>query len=136
VAGEKRRRNWLPEESSAGMFENEEPWTFVKPVPGVLTVFPGDIMQFLTGGALLSTPHKVRLAARERYAMAYFHEPSFNTCVRPLGRTTGDENIYYGSHFTSMFMRCYPDRITTARIHAEDRLAVLGRLRAEAANAT
>jgi isopenicillin N synthase-like dioxygenase len=28
--------------------------------------FPGDIMQFMTGGALLSTPHKVRLADRER----------------------------------------------------------------------
>jgi 2-oxoglutarate dioxygenase / 2-oxoglutarate/L-arginine monooxygenase/decarboxylase len=136
VEGEKRHRNWLPEESSAGMFEDEEPWTFVKPVPGVLTVFPGDIMQFLTGGALLSTPHKVRLAARDRYAMAYFHEPNFTTCVRPLHQSPGDEHIFYGAHFTNMFMRCYPDRITTRRIHAEDRLAVLDRLRAAALGAT
>ena len=67
VEGEKRNRNWLPTESSAGMYENEEPWTFVKPVPGALTVFPGDIMQFMTDGYLLSTPHKVRLNTRERF---------------------------------------------------------------------
>jgi isopenicillin N synthase-like dioxygenase len=132
VEGEKRKRNWLPEESSAGMYENEEPWTFVKPVPGVLTVFPGDIMQFLTGGALLSTPHKVRLAARERYAMAYFHEPNFNACVRPLVDPIGEDYIYYGTHFTNMFMRCYPDRVTTRRILAEDRLSVLAQLQDDA----
>ncbi|WP_394298851.1 2OG-Fe(II) oxygenase family protein, partial [Allosalinactinospora lopnorensis] len=67
VAGEKRPRNWLETESSAGMYENEDPWTFVRPVPGVLTVFPGDILQFLTDGYPLSTPHKVRLAAQVRF---------------------------------------------------------------------
>ncbi len=84
VEGETRKRNWLPDESSAGMYENEAPWTFVKPVPNVLTVFPGDIMQFMTGGRLLSTPHKVRLNTRERFALAYFHEPNFQACARPL----------------------------------------------------
>lgn len=61
VPGEERNRNWLETESTAGRYENDEPWHFVQPVPGVLTVFPGDILQFLTGGLLLSTPHKVRL---------------------------------------------------------------------------
>jgi isopenicillin N synthase-like dioxygenase len=132
VEGEPRNRNWLDDESSAGMFENEEPWTFVDPAPSVLTVFPGDIMQFLTGGALLSTPHKVRLNTRERYAMAYFHEPSFQACVRPLSDPDGDASIHYGTHFTRMFMRCYPERVTTQRIHAEDRLSILSALRGEA----
>jgi isopenicillin N synthase-like dioxygenase len=89
-------------------------------------------MQFLTGGALLSTPHKVRLGVRDRYAMAYFHEPAFTACVRPLLEPAADDHIFYGSHFTNMFMRCYPDRVTTKRIHAEDRLAVLSRLHREA----
>jgi 2-oxoglutarate dioxygenase / 2-oxoglutarate/L-arginine monooxygenase/decarboxylase len=129
VPGEQRGRNWLPGESMAGRYENEEPWTFVTPVPGVLTVFPGDIMQFMTGGALLSTPHKVRLAHRERYTLAYFHEPSFTSIARPLDGNEPGEFIHYGTHFTSMFMRCYPDRVTTGRIHAEDRLTVLGKLR-------
>lgn len=123
VEGEKRNKNWLPTESSAGMYENDEPWTFVKPVPSVLTVFPGDILQFMTGGYLLSTPHKVRLNTRERFALAYFHEPSFDACVRPLFEPSSAEYIDYGTHFTNMFMRCYPDRITTRRIIAEDRLS-------------
>jgi isopenicillin N synthase-like dioxygenase len=127
VPGEHRNRNWLPEESTAGMYQDDEPWHFVEPEPGVFTVFPGDILQFLTGGRLLSTPHKVRLADRERYTLAYFHEPSFGTSVRPLAG--GDEAIHYGTHFTNMFTRCYPDRVTTRRIEREGRLAVLDRIR-------
>nr|QYC97872.1 EFE-FLAG mutant [synthetic construct] len=117
VEGEKRNRNWLPGESSAGMFEHDEPWTFVTPTPGVWTVFPGDILQFMTGGQLLSTPHKVKLNTRERFACAYFHEPNFEA--------SANERIHYGEHFTNMFMRCYPDRITTQRINKENRLAHL-----------
>jgi isopenicillin N synthase-like dioxygenase len=129
VPGERRNRNWLDSESMAGMYEDEEPWTYVTPQPSVLTVFPGDIMQFLTGGRLLSTPHKVTLNTRERYAMAYFHEPNFNATVRPLAESTDGDSIHYGAHFTNMFLRCYPDRITTRRIHAENRLAILETLR-------
>ncbi len=133
VAGEHRNRNWLDTESTAGMYEDDEPWTFVEPVANVLTVFPGDILQFLTADQLLSTPHKVRLADRERYTMAYFHEPNFNTTIRPL--TDGDDKIHYGTHFTNMFMRCYPDRITTQRIVAEDRLKTLAALAEKSAAA-
>ena len=132
VPGERRNRNWLPGESAAGKYENTPPWILVPPVPDVLTVFPGDILQFLTDGFLLSTPHKVRLNTRERFALAYFHEPNFDTMLRPLRRPDGDEYIHYGTHFTNMFMRSYPDRITTERILAEDRLAVLSELRREA----
>jgi len=129
VAGERRNRNWLESESSAGMYENEEPWTYVAPQPSVLTVFPGDILQFLTDGRLLSTPHKVKLNTRERYAMAYFHEPNFNAIIRPLAEPASGDYIHYGTHFTNMFLRCYPDRITTRRIEAEDRLSVVQDLR-------
>lgn len=126
VEGEPRNRNWLPTESSAGMYEDEEPWVFVKPVPNVLTVFPGDILQFMTDGYLLSTPHKVKLhPTRERFALAYFHEPNFSACARPLFDASSNEFIHYGSHFTNMFMRCYPDRVTTRRIIEEDRLSIL-----------
>jgi isopenicillin N synthase-like dioxygenase len=129
VEGEERKRNWLEGESSAGMYEHEEPWHFVRPVPNVLTVFPGDILQFLTGGHLLSTPHKVRLADRERFALAYFHEPTFVSTARPLFDPSSTDEIHYGTHFTNMFMRCYPERVTTRRILAEDRLAHLPGLR-------
>ncbi|WTW99342.1 MFS transporter [Streptomycetaceae bacterium NBC_01309] len=136
VEGEQRLRNWLPAESTAGMYEDDEPWTYVRPTPSVVTVFPGDILQFMTDGLLLSTPHKVRLDTRERFALAYFHEPNFAAVARPLLRPGHeDEFIHYGTHFTSMFMRCYPDRITTKRIAAEGRLSVLEELRREAVTA-
>jgi 2-oxoglutarate dioxygenase / 2-oxoglutarate/L-arginine monooxygenase/decarboxylase len=125
VDGEVRKRNWLETESSAGMYEDEEPWNYVTPVPSVVTVFPGDILQFLTDGFLLSTPHKVELNTRERFTMAYFHEPNFDAVVRPLTDLASDEHIHYGTHFTNMFMRCYPERITTQRIVAEGRLEAL-----------
>jgi isopenicillin N synthase-like dioxygenase len=131
VDGEWRPRNWLESESAAGLYEHEEPWTYVRPVPNVLTVFPGDILQFLTNGALLSTPHKVTLNTRERFTLAYFNEPNFEASVRPLADPDGTDHIHYGTHFTNMFMRCYPQRITTRRILAEDRLSVLATLRGE-----
>jgi isopenicillin N synthase-like dioxygenase len=136
IEGEARPRNWLPQESAAGVFQEDEGWEFVTPVANVFTVFPGDILQFLSGGELLSTPHKVTLNTRERFAMAYFHEPNFNATVRPLDDPASTDHIHYGTHFTNMFLRCYPDRITTKRIYAENRLAILDELREESVNAS
>ncbi|MER5928894.1 2-oxoglutarate and iron-dependent oxygenase domain-containing protein [Streptomyces sp. NPDC002054] len=129
LPGEQRPRNWRAGESSAGLAEEVPGWRYVTPVPGVLTVFPGDILQFLTGGVILSTPHKVRLADRERFTLAYFHEPHFDARIRPLvpadGQGREDGELHYGRHFTQMFMRCYPDRATTRRITAEGRIGLL-----------
>ncbi|KAK7927544.1 hypothetical protein PG985_004542 [Apiospora marii] len=145
--------NW--QESSAGLYENDDRWVYVPPQPGVFSVFPGmyrhthpahdtienlpltwlatgDIMQYMTNSYLPSTPHKVGLNRRERYAFAYFHEPSFQAVARPLpGYEAGQEpheGIHYGTHFTNMFMRNYPDRITTQRMLAEDRYQKLSKL--------
>lgn len=100
-------------------------------------------MQYLTGDHLPSTPHKVGLNTRERFAFAYFHEPNFNAVVRPLSEynhisASGilpASGIHYGTHFTNMFMRNYPKRITAQRIVAENRMAVLDKLATESANA-
>lgn len=89
----------------------------------------GDIMQFMTNSYLPSTPHKVGLNTRERFAFAYFHEPSFQAVISPVAKLYDgqppDETIHYGTHFTNMFMRNYPDRVTTDRILREDRLKLL-----------
>ncbi|KAF4890371.1 2-oxoglutarate-dependent ethylene/succinate-forming enzyme [Colletotrichum fructicola] len=119
--------NW--EKSAAGMKEDDEKWHYVPPVPNVFTVFPGDIMQYITNSYLPSTPHKVGLNTRDRFAFAYFHEPSFQAVAKPLpGYDVGQfpkEGIHYGTHFTNMFLRNYPERITTKRMMAENRLAKL-----------
>lgn len=127
-------RNW--EKYSGGLKEDQqESWSFVPPVENVLTVFPGDMMQYMTNDYLPSTPHKVVLNTRERYAFAYFHEPNFSSVVQPLpeyGRDQGkdvqveDKGIHYGTHFTEMFMRNYPERVTAKRMKAENRLDILG----------
>ncbi|WP_410595711.1 hypothetical protein [Amycolatopsis sp. lyj-23] len=56
VPGEHRNRNWLPERSTAGMYQDDEPWHFVEPEPGVFTVFPGDIQPRRTIGRTGSYP--------------------------------------------------------------------------------
>jgi isopenicillin N synthase-like dioxygenase len=86
-------------------------------------------MQFITNSFLPSTPHKVGLNTRERFAFAYFHEPSFQAVLSALkGFDAGRspiEGIHYGTHFTNIYMRNYPDRITTDRIVRENRRALL-----------
>jgi isopenicillin N synthase-like dioxygenase len=136
-------RNW--EKYAGGHKENDNKWTFVPPVENVLTVFPGksnvyvtgnldfetnitlgDMMQYMTNDYILSTPHKVALNTRERYAFAYFHEPNFSSIIHSLEGYGGHgEGFHYGKHFTDMFMRNYPDRITTKRMEAEGRMATL-----------
>ncbi|KAL7912571.1 hypothetical protein GGI35DRAFT_255707 [Trichoderma velutinum] len=126
--GNERFSNW--EKSSAGLRENEAGWVYVPPVAGTFTVFPGDMMQYMTNNYLQSTPHKVGLNVRERFAFAYFHEPNFRSVIRPLpGYNAGQspiEGIHYGTHFTNMFLRNYPDRVTTARLQEEGRYQLLG----------
>jgi isopenicillin N synthase-like dioxygenase len=130
VPGERRPRNWLESESTAGLYERDEPWVGIPPGPHVLSVYPGDVMQFLTGGYVLSTPHKVALADREHHALAYHHEPAFEATLRPFGESAGAE-LHYGTHFTTMMMRRHPERAATRRILRDGRLGVLERLRAE-----
>jgi isopenicillin N synthase-like dioxygenase len=130
VPGEARPRNWLGSESTAGLYERDEPWVRVPASPHVLSVFPGDVMQFLTGGHVLSTPHKVALAEVEHHALAYYHEPAFEATLRPLGDPAG-EALHYGTLFTTMMMSRHPERAATRRIHRDGSLRVLERLRAE-----
>ncbi|KAK1750961.1 hypothetical protein QBC47DRAFT_89792 [Echria macrotheca] len=128
--------NW--KKSAAGLLEDDEGWVYVPPVDGTHTVILGDMMQYLTNNYLMATPHKVGLNTRERFSYAYFHEPAFQAVMKPIEEMCGrdhqqegskeeesDEGIHYGTHFTNMFIRNYPDRITTARLLAEDRYRLL-----------
>ncbi|MER6914385.1 2-oxoglutarate and iron-dependent oxygenase domain-containing protein [Streptomyces sp. NPDC000594] len=116
-------------------------WSLTPPLPDVLTVLPGPVLQILSGGQVRSTPHRVRPTDRERHVIAYFHEPNFQALVQPLRHTRGggdplppdmERRVHYGTHVTSMFMRCYPERLTTRRLRDEGGLDRLARLRAGA----
>jgi isopenicillin N synthase-like dioxygenase len=83
------------------------------------------MMQYMTNDFLPSTPHKVGLNTRERYAFAYFHEPNFSSVIEPLPEYGAvDKGIHYGKHFTNMFMRNYPERVTAKRMRVEHRMAI------------
>jgi hypothetical protein len=90
------------------------------------------MMQYMTNSYLPATPHKVGLNDKERYSFAYFHEPNFQATCKPLpGYNAGQapaEGIHYGTHFTNMFLRNYPDRITTHRLMFENRYAKLSEI--------
>ncbi|KAG6001320.1 hypothetical protein E4U21_004510 [Claviceps maximensis] len=109
--------------------EDESGWTYVAPTPGVFTAFPGDMMEYMTNRLLRSTPHKVGLNVRERFAFAYFHEPNFKAVVKPLpGFEAGQEpasGIHYGTYFTDMVVKNYPDRASTRRLIKDGRYAML-----------
>jgi isopenicillin N synthase-like dioxygenase len=94
---------------------------------GAVLVSPGAILEFLTSGAVPATPLEVVSGDGEQQVMTYFHEPSFDAGMRPVVEP-GDGFLHYGTHFTDVFMRRYPDRITTQRIAVEDRLSVLASL--------
>ncbi|HDL7645770.1 TPA: isopenicillin N synthase family oxygenase [Yersinia enterocolitica] len=115
VEGEHRFRNWLPDESMRGVYETQEPWNLVEPNPGVFTVFPGDMMQLVTDGYLLSTPHKVALYTSVRRAMPVFIGPDFDVRLRPHNRPD-DAGFHYGEHVTNMHVSMYKDRSTSRRI--------------------
>lgn len=88
------------------------------------------MLQYMTNHAIRSTLHKVKLNVRERFAFAYFHEPNFRSVVKPLPGYDGGqapvEGIHYGTHFTNMCLRNYPERVTTKRLMAEGRYQMLG----------
>lgn len=90
------------------------------------------MMQYLTNSYLPSAPHKVGLNTAERFAFAYFHEPNFSAVVKPVPeyKTTSEitDGIHYGTHFTNMFMRNYPERITAKRMKDEGRMRILEEL--------
>ncbi|RYP93306.1 hypothetical protein DL770_000595 [Monosporascus sp. CRB-9-2] len=120
--------NW--EASAAGFKEDDEGWVFVPPMENVFTVFPGKSSKDLAIWSRLHTD-KVGswLNTKERFAFAYFHEPSFQAIIRPLkGYNFGQEpreGVHYGKHFTDMFMKNYPERITTQRLVNEGRYELL-----------
>lgn len=124
VAGEKRYKNWLPDESMRGMYEDVGPWNLIRPTPSVFTVFPGDMMQLLTDGELLSTPHKVALADKERCSMPVFIGPDFSA-VLSAKEKPGSEKFHYGSEMIQRYIEMYPDRATTRKIIDENLLSNL-----------
>ena len=56
--------------------------------PGALVVNVGDMLNRMSNGRLLSTPHRViNRSGRERYSVPFFFDPHVNTDIAPLPGT-------------------------------------------------
>ena len=85
-------------------------WIDAPPVPGSFVVNTGDIVPVWSGGRWRSTPHRVvNPSGAERYSVAYFFDPSFDTEVRPLagGEAPG---FNFGAHVRSQLDATYSYR--------------------------
>jgi isopenicillin N synthase-like dioxygenase len=60
-------------------------WIEVPPQPGALVCNLGDMLDRMTGGRYLSTPHRVRRPQEtDRIAFPFFFDPGWDTDVQPL----------------------------------------------------
>ena len=72
-------------------------WVPAHPIPGTLVVNIGDLMARWTNDVFASTPHRVvNRSGRERYAMAVFCDPDFDTVIEtpPGGLAPGETPRY------------------------------------------
>jgi isopenicillin N synthase-like dioxygenase len=100
-------------------------WIDAPPIPHSFVCNIGDMLDRLTGGRYLSTPHRVQnRAGHNRLSFAFFFDPNFNAEVRPikLGTTVNDNederwdhaSVHrfrgtYGDYLLSKISKVFPE---------------------------
>lgn len=59
-------------------------WIDAPPVPGAFVINIGDMLEVLTNGRFIATPHRVRNVPEERYSFPLFCAVDFDTVIEPL----------------------------------------------------
>ena len=69
-------------------------WVAAPPLPNAFVCNIGDMLDRMTGGRYLSTPHRVRnVSGRNRLSFAFFFDPNFHAEVKPIeGLTAIQDN--------------------------------------------
>ncbi len=63
-------------------------WIDAPHIPGSFVVNVGDMLNRMSNGRLLSTPHRVvNRSGRERYSCAFFYDPHVTATIEPLAGT-------------------------------------------------
>ncbi|KAB7494551.1 putative 2-oxoglutarate-dependent dioxygenase [Armadillidium nasatum] len=79
-------------------------WVQAHPVPGAILVNVGDMLQTLTSGRLVATPHRVLIPEEERLkrcsrkSVAFFVNPNKKVVLKPFGAPEDDKKSYKTSH--------------------------------------
>jgi isopenicillin N synthase-like dioxygenase len=64
-------------------------WISAPPIPGALVCNIGDMLERLTAGRFVSTPHRVvNQTARERLSFPFFYDPDFAARMDPIPATS------------------------------------------------
>jgi isopenicillin N synthase-like dioxygenase len=76
----------LKQDMSGGLeVKTKSHWVTAPPIANSFVCNIGDMLDRMTGGRYLSTPHRVRnLAGHNRLSFAFFFDPNFNAEVRPI----------------------------------------------------
>ena len=91
-------------------------WIPAVPIPDTFVLNVADMLSYWSGGRWPSTPHRVSLSAKERYSVAFFFDPTFETQVRPFPSLTrpgdNDSPVHYGNYLMHRFNSNYDYRST------------------------
>jgi isopenicillin N synthase-like dioxygenase len=76
----------LRQDMSGGLeVKTKSRWVAAPPIANSFVCNIGDMLDRMTGGRYLSTPHRVRnLTAHNRLSFPFFFDPNFNAEVRPI----------------------------------------------------
>jgi isopenicillin N synthase-like dioxygenase len=87
-------------------------WIPAAPIPGAFVMNAADILMRWTNNRLLSTPHRViNRSTRDRYSIAYFHDPSMDAVVAPLpGAAAQWPAVRYGDYLMERLDKNYAYR--------------------------
>ncbi len=99
-------------------------WLSAPPIAGTLVCNLGDMLERLTGGRFVSTPHRVvNAASQDRLSFPFFYDPDFTAVMTPVFEDVPDtfgENRWdaedphafsgtYGDYLTARVGRVFPD---------------------------
>lgn len=76
----------LKQDMSAGLqVKVKSRWIAAPPIPNSFVCNIGDMLDRMTGGEYLSTPHRVQnLTSHDRLSFPFFFDPNFNAAVGPI----------------------------------------------------
>ncbi|PKQ08225.1 MAG: 2OG-Fe(II) oxygenase [Alphaproteobacteria bacterium HGW-Alphaproteobacteria-11] len=86
-------------------------WIDAPPVKGAFVINIGDMLEAMTNGRFIATPHRVRNVPSERYSFPLFCAVDYDTVIEPLPQFIDGEARYpsyvAGDHLVTQTMRTF-----------------------------
>lgn len=118
-------------------------WIDAPPVEGAFVINIGDMLEALTNGRFIATPHRVRNVADERFSFPLFCALDYDTPIEPLPQFVDGEKRYppyvAGGHLVTQTMRTFrylKELVADGTLElpeSEDRATAFGRRESEPA---